>query len=343
MNKNTLILLIASLVGTQVWAGSVTVPNTFSDGTTASAGEVNANFDSVESAVNDNNTRITNNTSNALTNTANISTNTTSIQNNANNIGLNAAGVTTNAGEISANSTNIGINAADIATNVLDIQNNATNIQEKTDTLASLNCSNQQIAKYDSQMASWICADPPTNNDYVVVDGNNVTLGKVEFIESTAGAIFLLNVLGQEIPAKVVNYTFSNYIEIKSGGSFDSFYFYSSTCDGTPYIKEITSSPYVNTIFSNYKSILPILNDKSYFNYVNGINVFNEIIQDGEAFVYTGSPAPPQYLGYVNEDTSIGECLFTNLPNPVYTYHPVKYSGRTYTPPTGPFSLQAIP
>ena len=38
MNKKTLILLVVSLVGTQAWAGNVTIPNTFTDGTTASAG-----------------------------------------------------------------------------------------------------------------------------------------------------------------------------------------------------------------------------------------------------------------------------------------------------------------
>jgi len=60
MNKNTLILLTVSLVGTQAWAGSVTVPNTFLDGTTASASEVNANFDAVKTEVDDNDTRIAN-------------------------------------------------------------------------------------------------------------------------------------------------------------------------------------------------------------------------------------------------------------------------------------------
>lgn len=42
-----------------LWAGSVTIPNAFSDGTVASATAVNANFSAVATAVNDNNTRIT--------------------------------------------------------------------------------------------------------------------------------------------------------------------------------------------------------------------------------------------------------------------------------------------
>lgn len=52
MNTKTLILLAILLVGTQALAVSVTVPNTFVDGTTASASEVNANFDVMASALN---------------------------------------------------------------------------------------------------------------------------------------------------------------------------------------------------------------------------------------------------------------------------------------------------
>ena len=79
MNKKTLILLVTSFVGTLTWADNVTVPNTFVDGTTASASEVNANFDAIKSAVDDNDSRITTNTSDISTNTANITVNTTAI------------------------------------------------------------------------------------------------------------------------------------------------------------------------------------------------------------------------------------------------------------------------
>ena len=52
MNKKILILLAACSIGIQAWANSVTVPNTFVDGTTASASEVNANFEAVASGIN---------------------------------------------------------------------------------------------------------------------------------------------------------------------------------------------------------------------------------------------------------------------------------------------------
>jgi len=53
-------LVLASVLALPlvVAADTVTVPNTFTNGTTADANEVNANFDAVESAVNDNDARI---------------------------------------------------------------------------------------------------------------------------------------------------------------------------------------------------------------------------------------------------------------------------------------------
>lgn len=68
MKMKTLILLVVSLVGTQVWAGNVSIPNTFTDGTTASAGEVNENFNAVKAGVNDNDSRINSNVSDITTN-----------------------------------------------------------------------------------------------------------------------------------------------------------------------------------------------------------------------------------------------------------------------------------
>ena len=60
MNYKTFIFIGLLLGSVQAWAGSVSIPNTFINGTTASADEVNANFDAVETAVNDNDTRIGN-------------------------------------------------------------------------------------------------------------------------------------------------------------------------------------------------------------------------------------------------------------------------------------------
>jgi hypothetical protein len=57
----TQILLSLSLMlgAGATWAGDLTVPNTFTGGTQALAADVNANFDAVEAAVDDNNSRIT--------------------------------------------------------------------------------------------------------------------------------------------------------------------------------------------------------------------------------------------------------------------------------------------
>ena len=57
----TQILLSLSLMlgAGATWAGDLTVPNTFTGGTQALAADVNANFDAVEAAVDDNASRIT--------------------------------------------------------------------------------------------------------------------------------------------------------------------------------------------------------------------------------------------------------------------------------------------
>lgn len=51
-------------LGTQAWAGEVTIPNSFTPGTPAVAAQVNANFNAVATEVNDNDARITSNTNN---------------------------------------------------------------------------------------------------------------------------------------------------------------------------------------------------------------------------------------------------------------------------------------
>jgi hypothetical protein len=53
------VLLVLLAVPLVVVAGTVSVPNTFVNGAVADADDVNANFDSVETAVNDNDSRIT--------------------------------------------------------------------------------------------------------------------------------------------------------------------------------------------------------------------------------------------------------------------------------------------
>jgi Sulfatase-modifying factor enzyme 1 len=103
-------------------ASNVTVPNSFTSGTPALAGEVNANFDAVAAGVNDNDSRVT-------TNTGDIAT-------NASAIGTNAADIADNVTDIGTNTANIGVNAAAIATNTSDI----ASIQN------SVNCSADMVA-----------------------------------------------------------------------------------------------------------------------------------------------------------------------------------------------------
>ena len=73
------IIVAISLCGSNLMAGSITVPNTFVGGTPATASEVNANFSAIKSAVDDNDSRITTNAGDISANTSNITANTNAI------------------------------------------------------------------------------------------------------------------------------------------------------------------------------------------------------------------------------------------------------------------------
>ena len=68
-------LLVALTVGSLLYA--VTIPNTFSDGTAIVAADVNANFTTLATGINTNETALVTNASNIGTNTTNITTNGT--------------------------------------------------------------------------------------------------------------------------------------------------------------------------------------------------------------------------------------------------------------------------
>lgn len=69
-NITTYLLTVVFVLMTgPVWAGSVTIPNTFTSGTKAIAADVNANFNAVKSAVDDNDTRLSNVESNTVSKT----------------------------------------------------------------------------------------------------------------------------------------------------------------------------------------------------------------------------------------------------------------------------------
>ena len=96
-----LISVVLGLVTSVAWAGSVTIPNTFSSGAKAKADEVNANFSAVKTAIDDN-------AGNVAYNKKNISANTSSLSANVTAINGNAGQIVKNMGEISSNTSDIG-------------------------------------------------------------------------------------------------------------------------------------------------------------------------------------------------------------------------------------------
>ncbi len=73
LNKNTLLsILLIGLSTGLANAAPVTIPNSFNAGTPAVAAEVNGNFDAVKTAVDDNDNRVTTNTTSIETTTLNI-------------------------------------------------------------------------------------------------------------------------------------------------------------------------------------------------------------------------------------------------------------------------------
>jgi len=79
MKKFTLTTSLLLSLSATTFAADVTIPNSFTAGSPAVAADVNANFSAVETAVDDNNSRVTTNAGNISTNTAAIAVNTAAI------------------------------------------------------------------------------------------------------------------------------------------------------------------------------------------------------------------------------------------------------------------------
>ncbi len=164
------IVLLASMVVTQAYAGQVTVPNTFVSGTKAKASEVNANFSAVQQGINDNDARISQNTSD-------IYTNTTAIGTINSQVSSNQASIQTNASAISQNTSDIYSQASSIQSNTLKISANTSDIYTNTTAIGTINSqvsSNQASIQTNASAILGNAANIATNASNITANASGI-------------------------------------------------------------------------------------------------------------------------------------------------------------------------
>ena len=171
ISTGTIVLL--SLSSVSAWAGNLTVPNAFVSGTKAVAADVNANFDAVATAVNDNDTRIKTNAADIVTNTAAIATKAaaTDVTTNATNISANATAIATKANTTDVNTALAAkADASTVSTNTANISANATAIAGKADSsTVTTNTTNITALQQNSNKSALACAGNDSNDIMVRV------------------------------------------------------------------------------------------------------------------------------------------------------------------------------
>ena len=143
--KPQIIGLLAFSVSNLVCADPAVIPHGFSADTPAKAEEVNANFSSLKSSIDDNDTRINANTGSisnvSATTTANasaITANSAALAANRQSIDQNANAIGANTSDIAQNAANIAANASDVLTNALGISDIQADVASNTAAVAGL-------------------------------------------------------------------------------------------------------------------------------------------------------------------------------------------------------------
>ena len=174
--------------------------------------------------------------------------------------------------------------------------------------------------------------------EYVVVDRNNDVIGDVVMIADSTNAYFLLDVFGDQVPARLSKSPSVNEIEIEGGLGYTQFYYYDTSCAGMKYVPVDSSR-----LTATFSSVLPEFIDKPQYNYFDGQDQLFEIIAAGPTFVFTGAVPAPRVLGDLNPDLSVAQCQVVTIPPVGSRYTPVRLSGRIYTLPSGPFDVITAP
>jgi len=209
-----LISLLVIAASHAVYADNATIPHAFTANTPAKADEVNANFSAVKSSIDDNDARITTNT----TSISNVSTATTV---NASAITANAAAISTNTTAIDQNTNAIGLNASDTAQNTAEIAANASDILTHSVDISSI----------QTDVAANTAAIAGLGSVYVKANGQPIGL----LVAGSAGFIG-----GNSDPRPLTVLSDTDYLfDIdKDGNLHDGFtlYYESADCSGQAYL-----------------------------------------------------------------------------------------------------------
>lgn len=231
------------------YATTISIPHLFSNGTTADADEVNANFDALVIESNAQNSRIAgietaiatlpsdvaSNTSGIATNTSGISSNSFGIATNLASIGTNASDIftlqssaATNSSDIATNQSNIAANTTAIATNSSGISTNAAAIAANTADISALDPRLLTEAEKSDLTdggettrhthAGWALEPWPTleiHSDASTVSGNGWTIVKVWEFQKVPGH----SVSRMESNVKADNADGSALIRVYLGGN----------------------------------------------------------------------------------------------------------------------------
>ena len=188
-------ILFSFIVVSSVFAGNLTIPNTFTAGTTAVAADVNDNFSAVKAEVDDN-------AADVLTNASNTSSNSDAIFIITNDISV-----------INQELTSIDTSAVDVADRVTILEQSVTSLSNTVSKLT------EYINTFGCQVVTKTAVFNPTTNMGVFTIGNGILQFDTDWSRASTTSIYLYN--DQANVAGVASTALSNITQVTDSSSYD--------------------------------------------------------------------------------------------------------------------------